>query len=222
MTARRLWWTAAVLAVAIAVGFAWYEGTRPEQVDDTVGNVARVGASDGDVVAEYVRSAKTELSELDSEVYALVSLSDYTGPERLSSMFAGVTVRRVYARVPLPDTQTEIVSIAVSNVDTDVASGMRLVADRKDTEASRFAAGSRSAQVSQAEAAAYRSGCACVYGVVVRGASHALRELASRAGVWVVDAAPEVKRLDRAVFLPLRPESTTVVAPPPDSGVSTP
>jgi hypothetical protein len=32
----------------------------------------------------------------------------------------------------------------------------------------------------------------------------------------VVDPAPEIRRLDRTVFLPLLPEQATVVAPPPD------
>jgi hypothetical protein len=48
-----------------------------------------------------------------------------------------------------------------------------------------------------------------------------LAELTGRAGIRVVDPAPEIRRLDRTVFLPLLPEQATVVAPPPDRSLPT-
>jgi hypothetical protein len=82
------------------------------------------------------------------------------------------------------------------------------------------------ARVAEAEAVAYRRRCSCVYAAIVRATPAALAELAGRPGVRAVDAAPEVRRLDRAVFLPPLPEQADVArsaADPslPASGVAT-
>jgi hypothetical protein len=86
------------------------------------------------------------------------------------------------------------------------------------------------ARTAGAEAAAYRSGCACVFAAVVRGAPAALQLVATRPGVRAVDPAPEVQRLDRAEFRPPLPEQdgtvpaeasgSPQVAPNDDSGIA--
>jgi hypothetical protein len=108
---------------------------------------------------------------------------------------------------------------------------MLLFAERKDREArdygERAAAAQdpgvqesyrRAALTATAEATAYRTHCSCVYAAVVRAAPEALADLARRPGVRAVDPAPEVSRLDRAVFAPPLPEQTDVVG----SGAATP
>jgi hypothetical protein len=82
------------------------------------------------------------------------------------------------------------------------------------------------ARVAEAEAEAYRRRCSCVYAAIVRATPAVLAELARRPGVRAVDAAPEVRRLDRAIFLPPLPEQAGVARPPADaslpaSGVAT-
>lgn len=138
--------------------------------------------------------------------------------------------------MPLPGRQTEIVRIPALRVPDDVVAGMEEVAARKDTEAADYQAraaavdgdgvGERElreryvsgAEVATAEAAAYRTGCACVYAAVVRAAPQVLRGVAARPDVRAVDPAPEVYRLDRTVFTPPLPEQRDVVRPPADTG----
>ena len=99
---------------------------------------------------------------------------------------AGADARAViaFARVPMPGRQTEIVRLAAQRLPDDVLAAMAETAERKAGEATRYAElaeGERdatlrsrlrsSADVSRAEAVGYASGCACVFALVVRGAS---------------------------------------------------
>jgi hypothetical protein len=164
----------------------------------------------------------------------LITLAAYLAPDRLAPAVAGLSVSAVYARVPLPRTQTEIVRIDAFRVPEDVWAGMDQVAVRKDGEALDYrglsakltGGGPRErrlravyddgARVAEAEAEAYRRRCSCVYAVIVRAEPAALARVARRSEVRVVDAAPEVRRLDRAVFLPPLPEQTERAHPPAD------
>ncbi|MEV0003849.1 hypothetical protein AB0H28_16375 [Micromonospora sp. NPDC050980] len=203
--------------------------------DRTVGEVTRVGVADGAAVPAYLRAAGDELARLDApDGYALVAFAAYLTPARAASALAGTPVSVVLARVPLPGRQTEIVRIAALRLPDDVVGGMAEVAGHKDREAADYRARAAApaavadpelrlrydtgAAVAAREAAGYRAGCACVYAAVVRAAPDALRALAGRAGVRVVDPAPEVTRLDRTVFTPPLPEQRDVARPPADTG----
>jgi hypothetical protein len=70
------------------------------------------------------------------------------------------------------------------------------------------------ARIAAAEADALRRRIACVYAAVVRGAASALSATAGRAGVRVVDPAPAVTDLRRAVFWPPLPEQSDFARPP--------
>jgi hypothetical protein len=203
-----------------------------------VATVARVGVVDGQSIPAYLASSRSELARLVADraapTYALVSLKAYLAPDRLAAALAGVGVDLVYTRVPLPGRQTEITQIPVGRVPADVVAGMAAVAGRKDQEAATYAALSAkltgdgaqerrlravyagSAQLAVDEAAAYRARCSCVYAAVVQGAPAALAGVADRPEVRVVDPAPEVRRVDQAVFLPPLPEQTGVVHLPAD------
>jgi hypothetical protein len=206
----------ALVAATLAAVTAARVGDRGPAHDLTVGEVVRVGVAQGESIPGYVASGRSELAGLSSVSYALVSLSAYVAPSRLPPVLGDVEVVAVYARVPLPGAQTEIVRIAAERVPDDVFAGMAAAAARKEREAADFLARGAEdrARVASAEAAAYRRGCACVYAVVVRGPREALARVAGRAGVRVVDPAPEVRRLERAVFLPPLPEQTDVARPP--------
>ncbi|MFD0593579.1 hypothetical protein ACFQZ4_14505 [Catellatospora coxensis] len=165
------------------------------------------------------------------ETYALVSLKAYLAPERLTPVLGGVSVVEVYARVPLAKTQTASVRIPAFKIPEDVVAGMKQVAVRKDADAADFQglAGKLTtadaeeerlrdtylggSAVAEAEAEAYRTGCTCVYAAVVRATPAALDQIASRPEVRAVDPAPEVRRLDRAVFLPPLPEQVGQLDP---------
>ncbi|MFE9690015.1 hypothetical protein [Micromonospora sp. NPDC005806] len=212
--------------------------------DRTVGEVTRVGVADGDRIPDYLRAASTELTALATPAspgpgdYALVSFAAYLTPAQAATALGATPVSGVVARVPLPGRQTEIVRIAAMRVPDDVVAGMAEVAARKDREAAdyraRAAAPAASADpelhrvyvtgaaVAAREAAAYRAGCACVYAAVVRDTPAALRALAGRSGVRVVDPAPEMVRLDRTVFSPPLPEQRDVARPPADTALADP
>ncbi|TQS41686.1 hypothetical protein [Cryptosporangium phraense] len=233
--ARRLSrsWTAMVtlLLVVGLVVVAYRAGTRSAPVDDTVSNVPRVGPADGQPVDAYRAAASHELDgSRNQPTWALVSLTGYQRPAALASLLTGVDVSRVVARVPLPDVQTQLVTLVVDRLTVDVPTGMRRTATAKERAATTAASSAASAGTSELkqvyaqeaavqrrEAAAYRSLCACVYGAVVRGTPAQLRTLAQRPGIRVVDPAPEVTRLDRATFVPLLPEQSGTVGPPSDT-----
>ncbi|MET8122025.1 hypothetical protein [Micromonospora sp. NPDC005291] len=236
---------AAVLSAAAVLGTAVWAADDTPVGDRTVGEVTRVGVTDGDSVPGYLRSAAADLAGLPASApatgdgtYALVTLDAYLPPQRLAAVLGDVPVSTVFGRVPLPGRQTEIVKIPALRVPDDVVAGMAQVATRKDTEAAdyraraaavsgvgaderelreRYASG---AEVAAAEAEAYRAGCACVYAAVVRATPVALRGVAARPDVRAVDPAPEVYRLDRTVFTPPLPEQRDVVRPPADTGPS--
>lgn len=231
---------------AVLLVVAVWGGQRSPLGDDTVGEVARVGVGQGQSIPGYVETSHRELAALAaatppaSAAYALVTLSAYLAPDRVAPIVAGVAVSAVYARVPLPDTQTEIVRIDAFRVPEDVRAGMDLVALRKDDETQDYLELSAKltgddererrlrtvydsgARVAASEAEAYRRHCSCVYAIVVRATPAALVRVAERAGVRVLDAAPEVRRLDRAVFLPPLPEQSEAVRPPDDTALSRP
>ncbi|WP_231933572.1 hypothetical protein [Micromonospora coxensis] len=228
--------TTAVFCAGAVLLTAGWAARRDEPVGDrTVGEVTRVGVRQGDAIPGYVRSAGAELAALPATgpaAYALVSFDGYLPPGRLPAVLAGTAVVEVVTRVPLPDRQTEVVHLPAQLLPQDVVAGMSTLADRKDREAadqrtraaSATDAGLRrvydsGAQVAAEEARAYRSGCGCVYAAVVRAEPVALRALAARPGVRVVDPAPEVRRLDRTVFTPPLPEQWDVVRPPVDTAL---
>ncbi|MFC7548470.1 hypothetical protein [Plantactinospora sp. GCM10030261] len=239
---RVLSWTAVLSVAAVLATAVWAVDRRPAG-DPTVGEVARVGVAQGDSIPRYVESAEGQLAALAGpgepaiETYALVTLDRYVPPDRLAPTLAGAPVAEVFGRVPLAGVQTQIVRIPVLRLPDDALAGMAEMAGRKDREARDYAergaavrgAGREqqelrifyeaSARVAAAEATGYRAGCSCLYAAVVRATPRALRRVADRPGVRAVDPAPEVTRLDRAVFTPPLPEQTDVARPPLDSAM---
>jgi hypothetical protein len=234
---------AVLLACALALLAAVWADDRSPVDGPGAGDIARVGVPEGQSIPGYVRDSRAELDRLVAadpragDAYALVTLAAYLAPERVAPVVAGVSVSAVYARVPLPRTQTEIVRIDAFRVPEDVLAGMELVARRKDADALDYraltakltglgdeerdlrAVYESGARVAEAEAEAYRRRCSCVYAVIVRASPVVLARLARRTEVRAVDAAPEVRRLDRAVFLPPLPEQADVARPPVDASM---
>lgn len=234
----------AVVSVAAVLAAAALSDDRRPAGEPSLGDVVRVGVAEGDLIPDYLRANETELAALGTvtpateptALYALVSFADYLTPDELAAVLAGIPVSEAVARVPLPDAQTEIVRIPATHLPQDVTAGMARIAGRKDREARDYrdksakltpaddpqlhALYGSGARIAAAEAAAYRSGCACVYAAVVRAVPAELDRLARRPGVRTVDPAPEVRRLDRAVFLPPLPEQEQVARPPSDAVVS--
>lgn len=233
--------TTAVLLTAV-----WAADRGEPAGDPTVGEFVRVGVVDGQSIPGYLASSRQELAQLvaapqsTADTYALVTLAEYLAPEQLTPVLREVSVVQVLGRVPLADTQTQIVHIPAARIPGDVVDGMVEVAERKEAEAAEYRTlsstlsgnGERERQLRQvydsgaavaaAEATAYRSSCPCVYAAVIRATPSALAKISSRAEVRAVDPAPEVRRIDRAVFLPPLPEQDDVVRPPADTALPSP
>jgi hypothetical protein len=235
---RRLLLGAAGLSVALAGAATVLTGAqgRVPGAPPRPPGVVRVGAAEGVAVDAYLASSRAELSALaarsTAEVSALAALDSYVEPSALPGMLRGITAEAAFARVPLPDLQTEIVDLPLGGVAAAVTPGFAQSASRKEAAAKEatWAAGKLTgkgqrerqlrafyqdvAKVNSAEAEAFRRECACVYAVVVRGTPVRLRQLAARPGVRVVDPAPEITSLGTTQFLPLQPEQIAVVTPP--------
>jgi hypothetical protein len=205
---------AVVVAAVVALALTRY---RPAPPDFGTTDVVRVGVSQGGSIPGYLADGRSRLAALPARppVYALVSFDGYLPPDAVGRLLAGVEAFQVYARVPLPHTQTAIVKIAVARLPDDLVAGMDAEAGRRADQARRTGDA-----VAAVEADRYRAHCACGYAAVVRGDGPALADLAARPGVRSVDPAPGVTDLGRAVFLPPLPEQTGTAVPPDDSGES--
>ena len=234
---RPLTIVAAVLLVAVAATGVW-RLVRPEPGGGDGTSPLWVGVRDGDSVPRYIDAASAELSALaaaqpGSPVYALVSFREYRSPGEVAAIIAsvaGITPVHAYARVPLPDRQTQRVRLAAQRLPDDLVADMVRVADRKNGDAATYERMAQNepgvqlkeiyrsnAEVSRAEANAFRDACACVFALLVRGSPDALTTLSGRPEVRVVDPAAAVADPDDAVFSAPLPEQTDRVQPPADS-----
>jgi hypothetical protein len=229
-----------VLVVGVILLGVLWAGRREALPDDDPGDVVRVGVVPGQAVGGYIASSRKELTSLTDpsapvagDTWALVSLDNYVAPGSLPNLFSGAAVAEVYTRVPLSGVHTQVVRIPVFRLPADVMTGMLDAALERDREQAEYRRLSRrttgegpnqvrarqayetAAVSAAAEAAAYRTGCSCVFAAVIRAAPTTLQGVATRPGVRVVDPAPEVQRLDRTEFRPPQPEqSGTVPAEP--------
>jgi hypothetical protein len=215
---------------------------RPETPRSPGTSPTWVGVHDGDSVPAYLELSAARLAALAADdpeqvVYALVSLTRYLTPDEVASLLAaspGITSVTAHGRVPLPRRQTQLVTLQAIRLPQDLVASMAEVADRKAADAEYYAARAEeetdpalreiyltNEELARAEAAAYREACACVYGLVVRGAAATLARLAAAVDVRAVDPAPDVADPRGAVFAPPLPEQIDRVTPPVDDTLPT-
>ncbi len=237
---------AIVLVAAVVTTIVWRMGEPPGGVG--TGSSVRVGVSDGDSIPQYVEQSRSDLERLavgssPQPLFALVSFTTYLSPDRVAALVAAVvatgngdlTTIRAHARVPVPRRQTELIHLSADRLPDDLVAEMAAVAVRKISDASNYtqlaqgesvaelrASFEGRAALAQIEATAFRGACSCVFALVVRAPAAVLVALSKQRDVRVVDAAPDVTQLDRAVFLPPLPEQLDTVQPPPDDGESSP
>lgn len=224
-------------AATLLVAVIWLSEPGPPTTG-AAPDVVRVGLVEGQSVRGYLDSSEDELAALDrsgrvADTWALVTLGAYVPPDRLPPILTGVAVAQVYARVPLPTAPTAVVRIPAYRIPQDVVDGMRATAALRDQERAdelqlqRRVTGdtpadsrlrqayATAARVAEAEAAAYRSACACVFAAVVRASPAALTSVAGRDEVRAVDPATELTSLDGVEFDPPRPEQRAAPRPSP-------
>ena len=230
--------TGVALAATVTLILAVLWAGRELPAGEESGEVVRVGVVEGQPLAGYLHAAEHELGALtdpaapaSGEIWALVTLRAYATPARLPGLLDGAAVAQVYARVPLPDARTQVTRIPVYLLPADVTAGMLGAAVARDKERADYLRLSRAlpgdgrneqrlrtayetaARTAAQEAAAYRTGCSCVFAAVVRATPVVLSGLAGRPAVRAVDPAPEVRRLDRAEFRAPLPEETARAEP---------
>ncbi|MGH3730313.1 MAG: hypothetical protein ACRDTU_16405 [Micromonosporaceae bacterium] len=235
---RRLVIGVGVLGSTALLAASVWAAHEPPTSPEGVGHVVRVGVANGQSVESYESAAGRELEKLTdgdgaSQSYALVSFAAYLAPGRFVAALRGAATYRGYARVPLPNHTTNVAEITIQGKLGDLRAEMAKVADQKAAEAGSYQrdadklTGSSDverdrreryrarADVADAEAKAYRSGCSCLFAAVVRASPSVLGRLANTPGVRTVDPAPEVTTLKRAIFMPPLPESPDNPVPAP-------
>lgn len=192
-----------------------------------------LGAPVGADVEDHLENARERAVELaretpDARYLALVSVRDELTAQQAGSLVAesGLEVRRVYVRAPVPG---EAETLEVEPGDDVVQTLTALFAEtarRKADEQREFLSLAQSiepvsdeerefkqsyedaARTAGQEAAAYRTGCACVLAVVVQGEAGELAELLSLPVVRGVEVAPRGAELTALDIVPLSPDRT--------------
>ncbi|WP_249645655.1 hypothetical protein [Nocardia sputi] len=216
MPDRRLspWRGAALAAAAVAlIALVFALGALRPPYRAAV-STDRLGPDQGEQVADYLARSRDSLhAGGEGQHWALVSFTEPALPEQIPAYSGGMRVSRVLYRVPVPRVQTPLVTVPVpEGVDAAV-------------DSAHYAAwllprpmDDRSARVIAFSAARLREGCACVVGLVVRGPSARLRELAGQNGVRAVQALPADAVAGSFAVAPLLPDYRDVVLPGPDDG----
>ncbi|QSB04246.1 hypothetical protein [Natronoglycomyces albus] len=198
-----------------------------------------IGPPPGTTSQAYVEHVRREMNELLSiegatgeveDVWAVVSLESFATPQELADLFGPtVETQRAFLRPPPADIEVTGVEIEVGEMPGGLSKAMELLADRRESQArdlfelSESLTGDSSAEAEQrdrylndsmvaaTQAHAYRQGCECVYGAVVRATPGTLYWLQEQPQVRLIHPAPIGVDADSVTFVPLLPtyEPTT-------------
>ena len=199
---------------------------------------------DIDAHFDAARERAVALSRADPERdhLALVSLNKGLTPEETGELLqeSELRVLRAYLRAPVPGEPEEIVFETPRDIVTGLQQVFAEIAARKAREQQELLGTARTieaatpeelefrrvyeadARLAGQEAAAYRTGCACVFALVVEAGAGELAELPALPVVRGVELAPRGAELSALDVRPLSPTEKGVVAPPstrlPDDG----
>lgn len=194
-----------------------------------------VGA-DIDAHFAQARERAVDLSRRDPDEnhLALVSLNKGLTPEQTGELLqeSGLEVRRAYLRAPIPGDPEEIVFQTPSDIVSGLQQVFSEIAARKGKEQQDLLGTARTitagtpeeaafrklyetdARTAGQEAAAYRTGCACVFALIVEAVAGELAELPALPVVRGVELAPRGAELSMLDIDPLSPTAKGVVPPP--------
>lgn len=205
------------------------------------GLALRLGPPVGSNIDEHFavardRAVAATSDEPQGRLLALLSLSRPVTPAEAEQLATqnGLTVRRVYLRAPVTAGLAEVVPVEVpGNLLSGLAAAFGQTVQRKIEEQREFASLAESidpanaadaefrkvyeadAKAAGEEAAAYGTPCACLFTLVVEGRAAGLIGLAALPAVRGVELARPGAALTALDILPLFPEVTGVVPPPP-------
>lgn len=198
-----------------------------------------LGPAVGDPIDAHFDAARERAVELarsdpDRRYLALVSLNKGLTPEQTGQLLqeSGLEVRRAYLRAPVPGEAEEIVFQTPKDIVTGLQQVFSEIAARKAQEQQDLIGTARTidpgtpeeaefralyeadARTAGQEAAAYRTGCACVFALVVEASVGELAELPALPVVRGVELAPRSAELSSLDIQPVSPDEQGVVAPP--------
>lgn len=199
----------------------------------------RLGPAVGTQIDPHFAAARERAVALarrdpDRRHLALVSLNKGLSPEEVDRFLveSQLEVRRAYLRAPLPG-EPEVILAEVSGEPRVLLQAVfAKTATRKATEQQELITQARSitpdtpeleafvalslsdAKLAGQEAAAYRTGCACVFALVVEAEVGELAELPALPVVRGVEIAPRGAELAALDIRPLAPTEQGVVKPP--------
>ena len=194
------------------------------------------GGDDIDAHFAAARERAVELSrnEPEQNYLALVSLTKGLTPQETGEFLqeSELEVRRAYLRAPVPGEPEEIVFQTPRDIVPGLEQVFSEIAARKAQEQQELLGTARTieagtpeeeefrrvyeadARLAGQEAAAYRTGCACVFALVVEGTAAELAELPALPVVRGVEVAPRGAELSALDVRPLSPDEQGVVSAP--------
>lgn len=178
----------------------------------------RLGPEQGEQVSDYLDRAHRSLDGAAEPRFALVSFSSEIAPWEVATVAAGVRVSQVLYQVPIPRVQTTLVPVSVPDDPWALLQSAGIAARALGSSTTVDVTDERRRRIDVVSAARLEDGCACIVGLVVRGTSAQLDEIATRAGVRAVEALPVDAVFGRFAVAPLMPQQTELVAPGPDDG----
>lgn len=191
-----------------------------------------VGADiDAHLAAARERAVDLSRTEPDAQYLALVSLNKGLTPRETGELLqeSDLQVRRAYLRAPVPGEPEEIVFETPRDIVTGLEQIFSEIAARKANEQQELLGTARTiepgtpeeeefrrvyeadARLAGQEAAAYRTGCACVFALVVEASAAELAELPALPVVRGVELAPRGATLSSLDIRPLAPTEQGVV-----------
>lgn len=200
-----------------------------------------LGPPVGSGIEEYFtavreRTAAVADSDAKGRFVALVSLSDERTPAQAQQLVVqnDLAVRRIYLRAPDGGELSEVLPVDTPSEDVvgaarqayeqtarrkrdeqrELISLAQSIEPTTDEEAGFKTFYEQAARTAEAEAAAYGSGCTCVFALVVQAPAARLAALTTMPGVRGVELAPRGAKLSDLEVLPLPPDATGVVEPP--------
>jgi hypothetical protein len=205
------------IAVVVAIAGLWWLGhTHPPRSSGIATD--RLGPDSGQPVDEYAATSARGLDAASGVRWALVSLRAAADDPTALSVVAGTATAQVALHVPVADVATPTTVVPVTPDPRSFTTARDLAVSRLAADG-RPADTGRDAAVDALVGTRLRAGCACVVGVVVRGAVDRLRAIAVDPRVRVVQVLPADASGGRFAVVPLLPEQTVGAAPLPDTGV---
>ena len=227
-------------AAGAALALSGPEAVRERQQAEREASLPlTLGPGVGDEIDQHFAAARERAVDLsrrepDARYLALISLNKALTPEEVGELLleSGLEVRRAYLRAPVPGQPEEIVFQTSGEVVAGLQRVFSEIAARKAQEQQDLLGTARTiepgtpeeeafkrlyeadAKTAGQEAAAYRTGCACVFALVVEAEAAELAALPALPVVRGVELAPRGVELAALDVRPLAPSEQGVVAPP--------